>query len=304
MASTFSDVDPDNNFDEDFKDHFKRDMLTMLSQGSFNDVRIILSDGEIKANKDVLAARCEYFAANFRWKKETKDESDYIEIIECSKEVMERIIKYLFSGSIKYKDLGLLQLLELVNQVRKLLLKSDLQILIKSYIVKDMLSFASIKHLRTKYEDIIRGLQYADKFSLDGIRDFILRTNLYLFPHIAKDTEAISTFSTLPLQIIKDLFSFPRIKEIFMTKKSQRVLNSAQFRCFWAWYQVNKDMCLEDKKKILGTIDLDLFRATELFLLVKPSGLFPDVEVDKRIVMCLRERDEMVSQREKYPASK
>ena len=294
----------DHSFDADFREDFNQGMLRMLSQGTSNDVRIILSDGEITANKNVLASQCEYFAANIRWKEQTKDKSDHIEITDCSKEVMERIIKFLFTGSIKFKDFGLLKLLELVNQVRKLLLKGDLQCLIESYIVEDILSFASIKLLRSKCEDIIRGLQYADKFYLDGVRDFILRTNLYLLPHIAKDTEAISTFSTLPLQIIRDLLYFPGIKEIFRTKKSQRVLNSARFRCFWAWCQTNKDTCPEDKKKILGVIDLDLFRATELFLLVKPSGLFPEVEVDKRIVRCLRERDEMVSQKEKYSAAK
>ena len=44
---------------------------------------------------------------------------------------------------------------------------------------------------------------------------------------------------------------------------------------------------------ILETIDLYSLPATDLFQLVKPSGLFPDEEVDKRIVECLRERDEM-----------
>ena len=134
MASDSSDVDSDNNCDADFKEHFKRDMLKMLRQGSSNDARIILIDGEIAANKDVLAARCEYFAANFRWIEETKDQSNIIEIKDCSKEVMERILKYLFTGSVKYKDLGLLKLLELVNQVRKLLLKNDLLDLIETYI--------------------------------------------------------------------------------------------------------------------------------------------------------------------------
>merc|ERR1740128_250170 len=99
---------------------------------------------------------------------------------------MERIIQYLFTGSIKYKDLGLLQLLELVNQVRKLLLKSDLQILIESYIMEDMLSFASIKQVRTKYVDIIRAFKYVEKFALEGVRNFISRTVLYLLPYIAK----------------------------------------------------------------------------------------------------------------------
>ena len=47
---------------------FVSDMMKMLLDGSSNDVCIKLHDGEIKANKNVLAARCEYFAATFRWK--------------------------------------------------------------------------------------------------------------------------------------------------------------------------------------------------------------------------------------------
>ena len=50
---------------------------------------------------------------------------------------------------------------------------------------------------------------------------------------------------------------------------------------------------MSDLEEILGTIDLDLLPAADLFELVKPSGLFPDNEVDKRIVECLRERDEL-----------
>ena len=125
MATADDDRDQHRHetFDADFKDDFTQGMLRMLSQGSSNDVRIILSDGEIIANKDVLAAQCEYFAANFRWKERTKDSSDNIDNTVCSKGVMERIIKYLFTGTIKYKDLELMQLLELLNQVRKMLLR-------------------------------------------------------------------------------------------------------------------------------------------------------------------------------------
>ena len=290
----------DNEIEADLRDHFSDDMLSMLSQGTTNDLRIILRDGEITANKDVLAARCEYFAANFRWKEETKDDSDIIEITDCSKEVMKRILHYLFTGHIKFKDLGILQQLELVNQIRKLLLKGDLHTRIESNIVEDILPFESIKTFSTKCIDIISAFQYADKFALERVRCFLFKIVLCLLPHIAKDSEAISTFSTLPLHIIEKLFLFPGIKEMFSrSRKSERVLNSAKFRCFWSWYQVNKDTCQEVKKKILGRIDLDLFRAIELYQLVKPSGLFPADEVEKRIVKCLRERDEMISQKEK-----
>ena len=76
------------------------------------------------------------------------------------------------------------------------------------------------------------------------------------------------------------------------------VCNSSQFKCLLAWYKQNKDVCPEEKKKLLGTIDLDLFTATELFQLVKPSGLFPDDEVDERILKHLGERDKVVYHKE------
>ena len=299
MAADSSDSNQEEHFDADFKKNFNKDMLAMLNKGSPNDVRILLRDGEITANKDVLAARCEYFAANFRWKEETKDDSDIVEITDCSKKVMERIIQYLFTGSIKFKDLGILQLLELFNQVRKLLLKSDLLVLIESY-MKDMLVSTIRSQSNTKYAEIILALQNADKFALEGVsREFIFRTVLFSLPLIAKDAVGIRIFPTLPLHIIKELFSFPQTERIFSKRYNQRILNSAKFRCFLAWKQGNKDTSQEEKKKILGTIDLDLFHAIELYQLVKPSGLFPEDEVEKRIVKCLRERDEMISQKER-----
>ena len=298
MATASNIVNQDSEVDAELRDNFNEDMLAMLSQGSSNDVRIILSDGEITANRDVLAARCEYFAAQFRWKEETKDDSDSIEITDCCKEVMERIIKYLFTGSIKFKDLGLLKMLELVNQVRKLLLKRDLKGLIEKGIREEWHSFLkqTLNKQLTRHSctDIIRGYQYVHKFVIDGVGK-ILRSFVLLAPFIVQDEEAIFAFSTLPFQLVVELFSevyFPPIER-------EGEYNSSKFRCFVAWYKRNKDIAQEDKDKILGLIDLDLFSATELYQLVKPSGLFPDVEVEKRILRCLGERDEMVLAKKK-----
>ena len=154
-------------------------MLKMLRQGSFNDVRIILRDGEITANKDVLAARCEYFAANFRWKEGTKDESNIIEITDCSKEVMERILQYLFTGYIKFRDLNLLQLLELVNQVRKLLLYGDLKDMIESFIRDNVLSLETLRFQSHSSEhticiDIIHGFQYVNNHGIEDVKSCII----------------------------------------------------------------------------------------------------------------------------------
>ena len=80
---------------------FVSDMMKMLRDGSFNDVCIKLHDGEIKANKSVLAKRCEYFAATFRWKINNNQEVEEIVVNDCSKKIMTRIMKYLFSGVLK-----------------------------------------------------------------------------------------------------------------------------------------------------------------------------------------------------------
>ena len=52
------------------KDKFSSDIMKMLTNGTSNDVKIVLEDGEILANKDVLCARSEYFATMFSNHKE------------------------------------------------------------------------------------------------------------------------------------------------------------------------------------------------------------------------------------------
>ena len=300
MATASNNRDEHNTYDADFREDFNQGMLCMLSEGSSNDVRIILSDGEIMANRDVLAAQCEYFAANFRFKKETQDDRDYIEIKDCSKEVMERILKYLFTGSIKFKDLSLLQLLELLNQVKKMLLKDVLQNLINKYIIYDTILFNC-----SKFIDLVQGVKYAYSFVLDSVKPSILSDMFHTLPNICKDNEAISAFSTLPFNIVEEMFTqFSKQKISFgrdscgrdLSKSTETSLYiAAKLYCLLAWYNQNKDMCQEDKKKMLGMIDLDLPPAADLFQLVKRywHWLFPNDKEDKRIVECLRERDEM-----------
>ena len=314
MAETSS-PDQRDTFDADFKDDFNQRMLRMLSEGSSNDVRIILSDGEIMANKDVLAAQSEYFAASFRFKEKAEEGPVHIDITDCSKEVMERIIEYLFTGSIKFKDLSFLQLMELLNQMRKMLLKGDLQDIIKSYIKVEMKNMVLAyyenlkkpnlpiysKHMPTICIDFVRGLEYADRFVIDGdVKRSIVFYFLMMLPNIANDREAIFAFSTLPCHLVEDLCSEfkkekMKIQQINNLRRTATLLsfNSAQLKCLLAWFNQNKDVCQEDKNKILATIDLDSLPAADLFELVKPSGLFPDDEVDKRIVECLRERDDL-----------
>ena len=72
------------------------DFLKRLSRGSFNDVKILLEDGEILANKDVLSARCDYFATCFSHKNQLIGKTGTLDMSHCGKRVMHKIIHYLF----------------------------------------------------------------------------------------------------------------------------------------------------------------------------------------------------------------
>ena len=170
----------------------------------------------------------------------------------------------------------------------KLLLCSNLQFLIKSYIKDDVLSLETLHNKNNQnsnmFIDVIRGLHYVDRYALDCVKSSMIRRLGALLPKFSRDNEAISAFSTLPCHNVEELSSrWYRLSRTKASPRIQTVIGSAQFRCLLAWCNQNKDISQEYKKKILETIDLCSLSGADLFQLVKPSGLFPDDEVDKRI---------------------
>ena len=110
--------------DQSYEDRHNlvEDLIGMLKRGSTNDVKITLRDGEISANRDILMARNDYFATMFSDGKFIEGQTSSVDMSHCSKAVMEKIIKFLFSGVIKFGDLSLTQLLELSHMSEMMLL--------------------------------------------------------------------------------------------------------------------------------------------------------------------------------------
>ena len=117
--------------DATLRDHFVGDILKLLERGSLNDVKIKLSDGEIFANKDILMARSEYFATMFSNKKFKEGETSSVDISFCSKVVMEKIVKFLFSGGFDFDGLSLIELLDL-SHISEMMLLTDLKFAVVS----------------------------------------------------------------------------------------------------------------------------------------------------------------------------
>ena len=109
MSVVISDMEEVPSFEERSRDKLHDDLIRMMEQGSLNDVKIKLSDGEIAANKDILMARSDYFANMFSNNKFIEGETGSVDMSHCSKAIMEKIIKFLFSGTIIFKGLSLIQ---------------------------------------------------------------------------------------------------------------------------------------------------------------------------------------------------
>ena len=100
------------------------DLLKLLENGSSNDVTIILEDGELRANKDILMARCPYFATMLNNQNFVESKTNTIKMMTGDKETMMRVLRYIFSGDIAAlsNGLSLYHLIKLMDLLRLLLL--------------------------------------------------------------------------------------------------------------------------------------------------------------------------------------
>ena len=76
------------NHEEGTVDHrtqLGEDLLHLLTKGSSNDVKIILDDGEIYANKDILAIRSDYFSTMFSNTAFIEGKSGEVTVKDCTK---------------------------------------------------------------------------------------------------------------------------------------------------------------------------------------------------------------------------
>ena len=98
------------------------DFLKLLKLGTNNDVVIKLEDGEIKANKDILMIRSVYFSTMLGNSNFIEGKTNEIEMKSVKKNLMEKIIKYVYTGKISFEGLDNADVLKLMNLARILLL--------------------------------------------------------------------------------------------------------------------------------------------------------------------------------------
>jgi len=118
------------------KEHVTNDLLKLP-----NDVVIILDDGQVEANKDLLSVRSDYFARSFNNPKFLESQSKSITMKGCTEAAMKALKNYIYTGEMDLKELSLPTLLRVMNFSRQILIEDDLYNSIEAY-VKDTLNIA------------------------------------------------------------------------------------------------------------------------------------------------------------------
>merc|ERR1740128_1193419 len=133
---------------------------------------IKLIDGEIVANKDILMARSEYFATMFSNNKFIEGETGSVDMSQCSKAVMERIIKFLFSGEVTFDQMSLAQLLELSHTTDMMLL-AKFKAKVDHYVVEELL-YEDLFENGEYLPQLISGLKLAVQYNITDIEKHII----------------------------------------------------------------------------------------------------------------------------------
>ncbi len=262
----------------DDREQFVEEILLMLDNGSSNDIKIQLSDGELYANLDILTARSEYFKMMFdSMYKEGR--SKVVNLSQWSKVTMEKIIKYLFSGAVNFDDLTLPQLLE-VSHI------SDVILLTK---FKDQLEdFLRFQKIPSSGEDVIflsqliSGLKLADQYNLYAIEACIIEELFYSLWGILQSSRNDSfnndAFKNLSLKLMKKIVLYPKPE----ANERKASTTKERFDAFILWLSSN-EIPENDKEEILEGLDFEDFTVEDLLSTVKNSGFYPQKKIDRRL---------------------
>ena len=281
------------------REKFVTDILSMLKKENLNNVKIILEDGEIRANKDVLSARSDYFATMFSNKeyKFIEGETNTVNLSFCKKVIMEKIIHYLFSGDMNFHNLSLPLLVEMMN-VSSMMMLDELVVSIKELVLRLVpdsgVNFGFLPEL-------VEGLILAEQFKLETIKDAIskeLFLSLEDIPNIPEVVQNHEVFFMLPANLVKEVFLTEEYED-FDEDDSQVPTTKQRFDAFVFWYSQNKLKCSDqDRRRITDSFSFTDFTGEELLTDVRQSGLYSVKKIDMRVLDILNGQQKDITYRD------
>ena len=136
----------------------------LLEKDSFNDVTIVTSNGQVKANKVILCATSEYFATRICNNNIFTSKEQVVTIEETNKGTMELVLRYLYTGKMEYEDLNLREYLDLLWLLKTMELL-DLFSTIEKYLIEN------IREETYSFEKLLLTASYSEQLELPKSRE-------------------------------------------------------------------------------------------------------------------------------------
>jgi len=227
----------------------------LMKRSFFNDLRITLKNGvQVEANKVILSAMSSFFDRKLH-EKLTSDQFLEIEIdISCSKEILDLVIQFFYTGKMSFESLSLKELFDLLYLLQ--LFES------KVFSVVENFTRNQINEDSFSLEDLLMLSRTAEDYNFVDIISSMIKCFKSKINEVSK------------LEELKRLSS--NFLEALVHTKGEDVKNClyvTKFEILTTWLESNK-ISEELKTKLLSNFDLRKFTNRQLSSFVRKSKLF------------------------------
>ena len=250
------------------------DLLDSLEKPEFCNIKIVSSDGEIPASKEILSIRSEYFCRMFSQDNNFVESSTGQCKLPYPKAVVKKVVLYLYSGEMDVDELDLGQLLDLMELLNLMNLTEEFN-LVESY------SVGEIEKCQFPFSDCLKNLDKCSKMRMETLGETLIthlgKYHLYWFQQ-----EEIGVLSeTMMMRLLQE------------SKDSCLSPIIWRFRTFVTWLSANS-LDADKKEKVLETFDFKLFTAAQLASDVRASRLYSSDKIITRMDQLCRENEEEI----------
>ena len=249
---------------------------------------IILSDGVVLANSVIMSSASDYFSTMLNNDKFVEGETKEVPMEDYgTKEAMEQVVNYIYSGDMNMEEIGFETLLEIMNIAKMLLLKTDsLCTSLEAYII------SLISEGNPGLRRSLQGFMLVERYRLDSLRKHIVNYLNAAMVHLNVNGRSAATLQQINVKMMKEIMLYKEDPTDPTVRKWKAPSSKAKLHWFQAWYSKNKDCKAEERKIILDSIDFDGFTGEELLTVVKKSGLFSEEIIDKKCIEMFRKSNQ------------
>jgi len=237
-------------------------IFKLMARSSFNDLRIKLKNGvQLDANKVILAAMSPFVDQKLN-EKITSDQFLEIEIdIMCSKEILELVIKFFYTGKMNFDSLVLRELLDILYLLRLFEVEEFTEI--------EKFTSRQIEEGEFILAELLKLSSVAEAYNLDAI----VSSMISCLKQNISDVSELPEVSYISSKFLEDLINLN--DEV---NQDDGELHSTKFEIVTSWLRSNT-ISDELKIKLHSIFDLRKFTNQQLTSTVRDSKLFSDSSI-------------------------